>query len=140
MLDDPSIPRNPVYRVRRGPEPLTLRLLLIAGGLTGALALIVVAWSSIGHRAGGPVPVVQADSRPVRVKPANPGGMQIPGLGTDTGSGDTSASDRYWLADITAPFCLDDGHLVVPTGPGLGLEINSEFLRQNLLNGEAYWG
>jgi hypothetical protein len=98
MLDDPSMPRNPVYRVRRGPDPLTLRLLLIAGGLTGALALIVVAWSSIGHRAGGPVPVVQADSRPVRVKPANPGGMQIPGLGTDTGSGDASAS-----ADKLAP-------------------------------------
>ncbi len=32
------------------------------------------------------------------------------------------------------------GLLKVPNGPGLGLEINSDFLRQNLLDGEAYWG
>ncbi len=32
------------------------------------------------------------------------------------------------------------GLLKVPTGPGLGLEINSEFLKQNLLDGEVYWG
>jgi len=36
--------------------------------------------------------------------------------------GDTSASDRYYRTDITAPFVLDDGHLAVPTGPGLGVE------------------
>ncbi|MEV1022593.1 o-succinylbenzoate synthase [Streptomyces sp. NPDC050264] len=36
--------------------------------------------------------------------------------------GDTSASDRYYRTDITAPFTLADGHLAVPTGPGLGVE------------------
>lgn len=35
--------------------------------------------------------------------------------------GDTSASDRYYAMDITEPFVLDDGHLAVPTGPGLGV-------------------
>jgi O-succinylbenzoate synthase len=35
--------------------------------------------------------------------------------------GDTSASDRYYAADITAPFVLADGHLAVPDGPGLGV-------------------
>ena len=30
--------------------------------------------------------------------------------------------------------------LKVPTGPGLGLEINPEFLRQNLVEGEPWWG
>ena len=35
--------------------------------------------------------------------------------------GDTSASDRYFAQDITAPFVLDDGHLRVPTGPGIGV-------------------
>ena len=35
--------------------------------------------------------------------------------------GDTSASDRYFTADITEPFVLRDGHLDVPTGPGLGV-------------------
>jgi O-succinylbenzoate synthase len=36
--------------------------------------------------------------------------------------GDTSASDRYYRADLTEPFVLADGHLDVPTGPGLGVE------------------
>jgi O-succinylbenzoate synthase len=36
--------------------------------------------------------------------------------------GDTSASDRYYRTDITAPFVLDDGHLPVPTSPGIGVE------------------
>jgi o-succinylbenzoate synthase len=36
--------------------------------------------------------------------------------------GDTSASDRYFRTDITEPFVLADGHLDVPTGPGLGVE------------------
>ena len=35
--------------------------------------------------------------------------------------GDTSASDRYYARDITEPFVLDDGHVAVPTGPGLGV-------------------
>ncbi|MFC0040851.1 o-succinylbenzoate synthase [Actinomadura rayongensis] len=35
--------------------------------------------------------------------------------------GDTSASSRYFTEDITEPFVLDDGHLTVPTGPGIGV-------------------
>ena len=35
--------------------------------------------------------------------------------------GDTSASDRYWRTDLTAPFILEAGHLRVPSGPGLGV-------------------
>jgi o-succinylbenzoate synthase len=36
--------------------------------------------------------------------------------------GDTSASDRYFHRDITAPFVLQDGHLAVPSGPGIGVD------------------
>jgi O-succinylbenzoate synthase len=42
--------------------------------------------------------------------------------------GDTSASDRYFNRDITAPFVLRDGRLDVPSGPGLGVEVDLEFL------------
>lgn len=35
--------------------------------------------------------------------------------------GDTSASERYYRTDVTEPFRLEDGHLAVPTGPGLGV-------------------
>ncbi|MER5324907.1 o-succinylbenzoate synthase [Streptosporangium roseum] len=36
--------------------------------------------------------------------------------------GDTSASRRYYATDITTPFELSDGHLDVPTGPGIGVD------------------
>lgn len=37
--------------------------------------------------------------------------------------GDTSASSRYWERDLTPPFELGaDGHITVPTGPGLGVD------------------
>lgn len=42
--------------------------------------------------------------------------------------GDTSASGRYYARDLTAPFVLDDGHLAVPTGPGLGIDPLPEVL------------
>jgi O-succinylbenzoate synthase len=43
--------------------------------------------------------------------------------------GDTSASDRYFRTDLTRPFVLQDGHLAVPTGPGLGVEPVPDILR-----------
>ena len=42
--------------------------------------------------------------------------------------GDTSASDRYYHRDITEPFVLHDGRLRVPTGPGLGVKVDLEYL------------
>lgn len=42
--------------------------------------------------------------------------------------GDTSASDRYFATDITEPFVLDDGHLAVPSGPGIGVTPRPEAL------------
>ncbi|MGZ3145082.1 o-succinylbenzoate synthase [Lentzea chajnantorensis] len=42
--------------------------------------------------------------------------------------GDTSASDRYYALDVTEPFVLRDGHLRVPTEPGLGVEPLQEVL------------
>ncbi|MFI6096271.1 o-succinylbenzoate synthase [Lentzea sp. NPDC051213] len=42
--------------------------------------------------------------------------------------GDTSASGRYYRTDITTPFVLDDGHLTVPTGPGIGIAPDQDAL------------
>jgi O-succinylbenzoate synthase len=44
--------------------------------------------------------------------------------------GDTSASDRYYLRDVTPPFLLDDGSIAVPTGPGLGVDPLPEALEE----------
>lgn len=43
--------------------------------------------------------------------------------------GDTSASDRFYEHDIiTEPFMIDHGHIAVPDGPGLGVDIDSAAL------------
>ena len=42
--------------------------------------------------------------------------------------GDTSASNRYYLRDITTPFVMVDGRIRVPNGPGIGVEIDHAFL------------
>ena len=42
--------------------------------------------------------------------------------------GDVSASDRFYARDITSPFVLDDGHIKVPTGPGLGVRPDEALL------------
>lgn len=42
--------------------------------------------------------------------------------------GDTSASSRYYAADVTEPFVLENGRLRVPTGPGIGVDPLPEVL------------
>src|ERR1700682_3291974 len=42
--------------------------------------------------------------------------------------GDTSASARPYARDLTAPFVLRDGRRDVPSGPGLGVDVDLELL------------
>jgi O-succinylbenzoate synthase len=56
------------------------------------------------------------------------GNVAMAAMPNFTLAGDTSASDRYYHRDITAPFVLHDGRLDVPTGPGLGVDVDVEFL------------
>jgi O-succinylbenzoate synthase len=49
---------------------------------------------------------------------ANAALASLPGF---TLPGDVSASSRYYAQDVTRPFVLEDGHLTVPTGPGIGV-------------------
>ena len=45
--------------------------------------------------------------------------------------GDTSGSDRFFKRDIiTEPFVLEDGYVRVPTGPGLGVEVDEDALAE----------
>ncbi len=57
----------------------------------------------------------------------------LPGF---TVPGDTSASARYFKQDITKPFVMDDGYLTVPTGPGIGIEPDLEFLNSITMSKE----
>ncbi len=83
MSDDISIPPPGYYNQRgRVSEP--------PSGTFGAgrIALIILAAVGVGaigasviHYRGGPVPVIQADPNPIRVRPENPGGQ--PGAGAN---------------------------------------------------------
>jgi O-succinylbenzoate synthase len=57
---------------------------------------------------------------------ANAALAALPGF---TLPGDISASARFYTRDIvTEPAVLEDGHVRVPTGPGLGVEIDEAAL------------
>lgn len=77
-MSDITVPSYRVPRERSGPP---WRMLAVAGGLLGAAALIgAVAWSlSQGGLGGGPrtIPVIEADSRPIKVRPEDPGGLVV---------------------------------------------------------------
>jgi cell division protein FtsN len=57
-------------------DPATKRLAVIAVALGSALLAVVGAWSVIGHASNG-VPVIAPPAGPMRVKPADAGGMQL---------------------------------------------------------------
>ncbi|WP_010507018.1 SPOR domain-containing protein [Komagataeibacter europaeus] len=63
-----------------GDDPLTRKLVYGAAGLGGVLVVAIGGWSLFGHHQAG-IPVLGPPPGPVRVKPADPGGMQILGAG-----------------------------------------------------------
>ena len=97
-LDIPMPAMTPAYRVgirRPSPrvmDPATRRLAIFAGAIGGALVLLVGIWSFTGHHRQG-VPVIEAQSGPVKVKPANPGGLQIAGANDAILSGESDGKD-----------------------------------------------
>jgi O-succinylbenzoate synthase len=55
--------------------------------------------------------------------------VALASLGNFTLPGDVSASDRFWSRDIvTEPIRLQDGWVSIPSRPGSGVEIDTEFL------------
>lgn len=101
MSDEMSI-RTPTYRVprSRGVDPTTKKLLVTAVVLGAALLAVAGAYSLIGvhHHGGGGVPVIAALPGPLRVKPVNPGGMQISDTQADLFSAKSGASSEGTLA------------------------------------------
>ncbi len=84
MSDVRPITQNfarPSYRPQAssGLDPDMRRMLVIAGGLGAALAIMVSALSYSSHMRPQGVPVISPPDGPIRVKPDNPGGMQLAG-------------------------------------------------------------
>ena len=52
----------------------------------------------------------------------------LAGLPGFTLPGDISASSRFFREDVTEPFVLEDGHIRIPTGAGIGVEPDADRL------------
>lgn len=92
----------PSYRVRPERAPAPWRIVAIAGGLFAAFALGgAIAWGLGGSAAGpaGAVPVIEADARPVKVRPEQRGGLAV--ANTDQLVLDSPAARRAAEAQAT---------------------------------------
>ena len=53
--------------------------------------------------------------------------------------GDISASRRYWDRDIVSPeFEVENGEMKVPTGPGIGVEIDVDRIDELTVREEVF--
>jgi hypothetical protein len=119
VSDDISIPPPGYYAHHRRQGSVmdsgTIRLAVIAGGILLGVGLAYAGLSLFHHRTGE-VPVIQADDRPIRVKPENPGGMQIAGAGSEmfSGGSDTNGSKLAPAPETPNPQAL---RTEVPAAP-----------------------
>jgi hypothetical protein len=106
-IDEPGF--RPSYRPQKAPsglDPDMKRMGLVAVGLGGALALLA-GGAMLMRPAHHGVPVIEAEAGPVRIKPANPGGMQVSGAdlnsaGIGQGPHLAPAAERPELATLRA--------------------------------------
>jgi hypothetical protein len=91
------------YRVRRPEAAGTKRMLITAGAIGGAtLVALVGGWAMFGH-GQTPIPIIQAESKPFRVKPEVRGGLQITGANDDILSGDATKQADALAAPAEVP-------------------------------------
>ena len=74
-----------------------VRMALVAGSVVAVLGLGYAGFAMV-NRGPRTIPVIEADSRPVRVRPDNPGGMQVAGAEEQIMGGEGSGA-----ADVMAP-------------------------------------
>lgn len=113
MPDDLHIPpiqgrhiEYATYRPQQGGDRLTRSLLLAAAALGGVLALGMGGWALLGRHPAA-VPVIEADTRPLRVRPENAGGMQVAGADEQVMGGQASGAQTMApAAEAPAPQAL----------------------------------
>ena len=72
----------PSYRVQRQSSGgLPWRMLAVAGGLTAVLGVGAAAVWGVSRAVSNGVPVIEADSRPLRIRPDDPGGLRVANQG-----------------------------------------------------------
>ena len=74
-----AVVQRPSYRVEREGSSMPWRMLGIAGGVLLVAALGAGGWWAFrGVGGASSVPLVEADPRPFKVRPDDPGGMRVP--------------------------------------------------------------
>ena len=106
MADRLNIPAGSWRPRPRGSfiDPQVKRIGVVAAGLAAVLGLGFGGYSLVVHRPHT-VPVIEADSRPIRVRPDNPGGMQVVGADELVGSG-TGPAAMAPPPEVPAPQAL----------------------------------
>jgi hypothetical protein len=92
-----------VYRTRRDPtamDPAMRRMALGAGGASLLVIVVALLWSGVRGGGFGPPPVITAPPGPLRVAPANPGGLTVPEANVPIMSGVASVAPPQ-LAPVT---------------------------------------
>jgi hypothetical protein len=81
---------------RQRPEidPAMRRMALAAGGLSVLVIAVAMVWSGVRPRMFGPVPEITAPETPLRVAPADPGGLTVPGANEQIMSGAASTTPQ----------------------------------------------
>lgn len=74
--EEAEVPARP----RTGPTlwRRALPAAVAVAALAGFSGLLLITYFSSGHSGDGPPPLIQADSRPVKVRPESPGGTEVP--------------------------------------------------------------
>ena len=106
------------YRARRpGMDRGTKYLLLAAAGLGGLLLAGMASWALIGGHSAV-IPVIEADSRPIRVKPEDAGGLQVVGTEDQVMGGQgTRTQSMAPAAETPAPQALRAQSPTQPRAP-----------------------
>ncbi len=92
MADQFNVPTES-WRPRRRESmigPQVRRMALLAAAVVAVVGLGYAGYAMFGHGQRA-VPVIEADQRPLRVRPDNPGGMQVVGADELVGPGGTEA-------------------------------------------------
>ncbi len=95
------------YRTRRQTaafDPTMRRIAVGAGGIATLVILVALVWSGMKPGMGfGPPPVITAPPGPLRVVPANPGGITVPEADEQIMSGDSSNAPAQLAPDGSSP-------------------------------------
>lgn len=121
-----------LYRPHRAKgqrlDPAIKRIAIVAGGVSVFVIVVAWIWSGIHPYTFGPPPVISPPAIPLRIVPADPGGLEVPEANVPIMSGESMNNNDAHLAspgvvpDITA---LDQAAGLTPRPSGTPQQLAS---------------